>query len=311
MWDSWYAEHEGLHHAFFLHAPRALENPHARHHQARVGHATSPDLTSWDLHEPALEPSPHPSWDDQAIWTGCVVRGPGDQWFMYYTGISRADNAEVQRIGIATSTDLHTWTRLGDGPVLEADPRWYETDPSRTVDGVAWRDPWVFKAEDGRWHMLITASAAGHPADTGGVIGHAVSDDMVEWTALPPLTTPGRHRCLEVPQVAHIDGQHLLVFSVPRAETENDPLPLGDVWAASAVGPLGPYDIDAAWRIDDTGLYAGRLVEASPGEWALMGFINVHNDDFLGAIADPRPLQRHTIRVAVSDNMPHQTVLDR
>lgn len=309
MWDSWYIEHDGRHHAYFLHAPRALGDPHARHLHARVGHATSSDLIDWTLHEPALTPAEEAAWDDQAIWTGCVVRGTDGRWFMFYTGISRGDGATVQRIGVATSTDLHTWTRAGETPVLEADPRWYETDPGRTIDGVAWRDPWVFRGDDSRWHMLLTASAAGHPAETGGVIGHAVSDDLVTWTAMPPLTDPGRHRCLEVPQVARLADRHVLVFSVPRAETEDDPLPLGDVWAAGARGPLGKYDLQAAWRVDETGLYAGRLVERTPGEWVLMGFLNAVDGEFRGALADPRPVDASLVRTAVRADTSRHTVL--
>lgn len=302
VWDSWYTTHDGQHHAYFLHAPRALGDPNARHHSARIGHASSADLVHWTVHEPALLPAAGPAWDDQATWTGCVVRAHDGTWFMFYTGISRADRCLVQRIGLAVSTDLHTWTRVGDSPLVTADERWYETDPDRTVDGVAWRDPWVFEGPDGRWHMLLTASAAGWPAPTGGVIGHAVSDDLLTWEVLPPVTAPGRHRCLEVPQTATVADRHVLLFSVPRAETDTHRNPLGDTWCAPADGPLGRYDIDAAWRVDDSGLYAGRLVERAPGEWVLMGFVNVRGDEFVGVIDDPRPVDPRTLRVSTSSD---------
>lgn len=298
IWDSWYVAHDGRHHAYFLHAPRSLGHPKDRHRHARIGHATSWDLMAWTVHEPALAPAAGPAWDDQATWTGCVVREPGGRWLMFYTGIGRQDRCREQRIGLAVSTDLHTWRRAAEQPVVTADPRWYETDPSRTFDGVAWRDPWVFQGPDRRWHMLLTASAAGWPATTGGVIGHAVSDDLLKWEVLPPLTEPGRHRCLEVPQVATVDGQHLLVFSVPRVETEGDPNPLGDTWCARAEGPLGAFDLEHPWRIEESGLYAGRLVERSTADWVLMGFINVPDDEFIGIVDDPWPLDPVTLRVS-------------
>ena len=56
----------------------------------------------------------------------------------------------------------------------------------RTVDGVAWREPWVFEGSDGRWHMLLTASAARWPDATVRLIGRAVSDELIAWKVLPP-----------------------------------------------------------------------------------------------------------------------------
>ena len=244
-----------------------------------------------------MAPAPGPAWDDTATWTGCVVREPGGRWLMFYTGVGEQDECREQRIGLAVSTDLHTWTRVLAEPVLTADPRWYETDPDRTIDGVAWRDPWVFMGQDGRWHMLLTASAADWPAATGGVIGHAVSDDLLNWEALPPLTAPGQHRCLEVPQVATVDEQQILVFSAPRDEIDGMPSPVGDTWCARADGPLGSFDIDGAWMIENSGLYAGRLVERSEGEWVLMGFVNMRDDEFVGVVDDPQPLDPSTLRV--------------
>lgn len=267
------------------------------------------------MHDPALRPSPAPAWDDLAIWTGCVVPTPDGGWLMFYTGVSRADGASVQRIGAAHSPDLHTWQRMGDAPLVCADPRWYETRPEHTVDGVAWRDPWVFADQDGRWHMLVTASAVDWGAATGGVIGHAVSDDLLRWEVRPPLTQPGRHRCLEVPQVVEVAGKHLLVHSIPRAENAEDALPLGDTWCAAAEGPLGPYDLDDAWRLEDSGLYAGRLVERDHGELVLMGFVNVdaempiHDREFVGVIDDPRPLDPDTLRAAGPTAEPSGTAI--
>jgi beta-fructofuranosidase len=297
VWDSWYIAAKQHHHVFYLQAPRSLGDPHARHHAASIGHATSIDLVEWTLHRTALQPHAGPAWDDQATWTGCVVEAPDGSYVLYYTGIGRADHCREQRIGIAVSEDLEIWTRWSDGPAVIADPRWYETDPAQTIDGVAWRDPWVFTGPDGRWHMLVTASAAGWPAATGGVIGHAVSDDMFNWEVLPPLTQPGTARCLEVPQVAEVGDRFVLVYSVPRPETAGDALPQGDIWCADAEGPLGPFDTNNSWKMDETGLYAGRLVRVGDS-WKLMGFINSYDDEFIGALDDPRPVDVDTLRAS-------------
>ena len=105
-----------------------------------------------------------------------------------------------ERIGLATSEDLTTWTRH-PGPVLEPDPLRYELlDPEAWFDQ-AWRDPWVFRGPDGAFHAYVTARAAEGPARGRAVIGHARSDDLVRWEVLPPVTRPMGFGQMEVPQL--------------------------------------------------------------------------------------------------------------
>jgi beta-fructofuranosidase len=294
VWDSWYADDAGLHHVFFLRASRALGDPDRRHLRASVGHAVSSDYSDWTLVPDALVPSDAPGWDDQAIWTGSTVQAPDGTWRMFYTGISRADGTTVQRIGVAASADLVTWTRLGAGPLLEADPRWYEAEPTAEWGEVAWRDPWVFRDPQGDgWHMLITARAnTGDPANRG-VVGHAWSPDLETWTVRPPLSSPAGFGQLEVLQVAEADGRWRLLFSCfpgelgPERRASDDRR--GDVYLVEAAGPLGPFDIESAVSLDAPGLYAARIVDVD-GAASVMGFRNDGNDGFGGEIPDPLPL---------------------
>ena len=50
------------------------------------------------------------------------------------------------------------------GPVIEADPRWYETRPGPRQ--VHWRDPWLWRATDGGLHVMVTARV--NPASRTG-----------------------------------------------------------------------------------------------------------------------------------------------
>src|SRR5690606_24061888 len=107
---------------------KSLGDPELRHRNARIGHATSADLTDWTDHGEVLAPGREGSFDETATWTGSVVRGTGGPWHMFYTGASfRSPDgpANVQSIGVATSWDLHTWHKR-DGFVLRADPAHYE-----------------------------------------------------------------------------------------------------------------------------------------------------------------------------------------
>src|SRR4051794_23085082 len=154
IWDFWVATDGPGVHLFHLQAPRALGDPERRHRHATIGHAVSRDLRTWRPLPDALGAGPPGAFDDLATWTGSVIRH-GGRWHMHYTGIARAADGAVQRIGRATSTDLVHWERTATR--VEADPRWYET-LGPDVGEQHWRDPWVFHdPATRRFHMLVCA----------------------------------------------------------------------------------------------------------------------------------------------------------
>ncbi len=284
VWDFWtvYDARSCDHHLFFLHAPRSLGDPDLRHHHARVGHAVSDDLLHWDrLEDPLPEPA---AFDDLAQWTGCTVRGRGG-WWLFTSGLARADGGAVQRIGSATSRDLHAWTRTQ--LLLEADARWYaKSRPDRPDE--AWRDPWVVRGDDGRWHMYVTA----RDADTGsGVVGHAVSADLVAWEVQLPLSEPtGIFDQLEVIQVVEVEGRWVLLFSCLSTEMPGAVAGSGGVWSVPVDGPGAPVDVASAVRVTDERLYVGKVVH-DLGAAYLMAFRNRGPDgQFEGGVTDPIPL---------------------
>ncbi|MFC3505473.1 family 43 glycosylhydrolase [Micromonospora krabiensis] len=299
VWDSWYVrDDDGRWHAFFLRASRALHDPDRRHLRATIGHAVSTDLRTWELTADALVPADSPAFDDLATWTGCTVRGPDGRWYLYYTGVSRAEDGLVQRIGLAVSDDLVTWHRHGTGPLVEADPTWYELLDRDAWYEQAWRDPWVFPDPDGDgWHMLVTARAKHGPARERGVVGHATSPDLLSWTVRPPLSTPAGFGHLEVPQVAVVDGQSVLLFCTNAIADPGR----GDhtVWVAPAPSVRGPWDIAAARPAGHPHLYAPRLVEDGDRGWAMLGFVDRVDGAFVGELSDPVPFHLPAFDAAV------------
>lgn len=293
VWDFWIADDGKSYHLFFLHAPKSLGNPDLRHRNARIGHATSTDLRTWTSHGQAFPAGEPGSFDGTATWTGSVARGTDGLWRMYYTGsrfLSPDTNANIETIGMLTSPDLFTWTKL-PGPILTADPRWYETLGTSSWPEEAWRDPWVFPDADGKtWHMLVTARANSGDVMHRGVVGHATSADMEHWQPQPPLSAPVYDFAhLEVFQLVTIGGQTYVVFScdTPRLSGQLAGQ-MGGIWWMRALGPTGRFDIGGAKLLAGQDLYAGRLVQDRAGQWNLMAFENrVVDGAFTGSITDP------------------------
>lgn len=298
VWDFWLADDGDLFHLYYLHAPKALGDQQLRHRNARIGHATSTDLSSWtDLGE-VLAPGEAGDFDETATWTGSIVRGDDGDWRMFYAGsrfLTADSHANIETIGLAKSADLHNWVK-STGPIAVADAQWYETLGSSSWPEEAWRDPWVFADPSGNgWHMLITARANHGDESDRGVIGHATSKDLDHWDVQPPLTRPGAgFKHLEVPQVTTIDDRHVLVFSCDTAALAGAYAATGNpggIWVSEVSSLVGPYDATAATLIAAEELYSGRFIQDRNGRWVLLAFENGMADgDFVGVLADPIPV---------------------
>ncbi len=300
IWDSWYVQVDGVTHAFYLHASRALGDPERRHRHPIVGHAVSTDLTEWTVVQDAVIVSDAPAFDDGTTWTGSVVQADDGVWWMFYTGTSLAENAQVQRVGAATSPDLLTWTKV-PGLLVEAAPEYYEQLDLSLWHDQAWRDPWVFRfAGEQTWQMLVTARAnTGDPA-VRGVLGHATSDDLHTWTVQPPLSQPGQgFGQLEVFQFEIVDGVPILLFCCGVAELSPERQAAGEVGGVYSVpvdARLEKVDFTGAALFDRTDLYAARLLQDADGGWVLLGFLNMVDGEFVGELSDPIPVTADAAR---------------
>jgi beta-fructofuranosidase len=296
VWDFWLADDGERHHLYYLHAPQSLGNPDLRHRNARIGHASSMDLTHWTDHGRIFDAGLPGSFDGSATWTGSVVRDPTGLWRLFYTGsrfLSPDSNANIETIGLATSPDLSAWTKQ-PGPILVADPAHYETLGTSSWPEEAWRDPWVFWDEPSqRWHMLLTARSKMGTEPDRGVMGHATSPDLVNWRVEPALSRPGAGFAhLEVFQVVEVEGRQHIVFCCDSAKlTGARAGDRGGVWTQPLDRFPGEVDFSAARLLVDERLYAGRIAFDRKGRAVLLAFNNVTADgQFMGGISDPLPV---------------------
>ena len=178
VWDFSIVRADAVYHIYYHTIPLAA--PGAANGDT-IWHATSPDLAHWTVRGPVLVTAGAAGWEQGALWAPSVVRddAAGD-WVMLYTGCDPSMN---QRIGLARSTDLDSWTRDPVNPVIEPDTTQYLWSTSTSWSN--FRDPFLYRQDD-QWHVLVTArkQLAGQAT---GVLYHAVSPDLVHWTDVGPL----------------------------------------------------------------------------------------------------------------------------
>jgi beta-fructofuranosidase len=213
---------------------------------------------------------------------------------MFYTGTSREDGGDIQRIGAATSKDLLNWMKISGEAMVEADSAHYELLDYEIWHDQAWRDPWVFQSEDQRWHMLITARSKSGQRFERGVAAHAVSDDLRNWEVLPPVTKPDTgFGQMEVIQVVEIDGVPTMIWCCgvkELSEKAKAKYGTGGMFSVTGGSLLGPFDVSQAVRFPHPSLYAARVVKHE-GKWYMLGFIDEIDGKFVGELSDPIPIK--------------------
>jgi len=303
IWDSWYV-HDGLRwHGFFLQADKSLGDPDLRHFNVSQGHAISDDLVDWTHLGTCLAPSAGPAWDDYTTWTGSVVRGDDGLWHLFYTGSRHSEQGLYQRIGHATSTNLHDWQRVGDGFCLDLEgpsaDRYETTHAVGQWHDRAMRDPWVMRDPAGTgWLMFFTARVPGiAEPNAGGAIGFATSPDLVAWTLQPPVFSGGFGQ-LEVPQVFRQGDKWYCLFCTSGSHWSeayrrfNPQAPVTGTHYLIADDPRGPWHIAPGDFFDGAEpcrRYAARIVETPEG-LRILGFADNGKAHFGGYVMDPEPV---------------------
>jgi hypothetical protein len=194
---------------------------------SHIEHYVSTDLRSLEYAGVALRTNPD-GWDSDGLWAPSVVEY-GGVYFMFYTGVEGRGSGSVQRIGLATSEDLVTWTRLpvnrcpgttGDGCIYECDEPWTTWGGPPGDYNQQCRDPFVLWDPDNeRWVLFATARSK----NGFGVVTVAYSTDRVQWSGggfidgtrrlasgIDGQTTGGQ---AENPHVMSRSGTYYLLFT--------------------------------------------------------------------------------------------------
>ncbi len=240
--DFAFLKKDGVYHLFYIRHNDDLPYPDT---EKDFGHAVSTDLYHWQQLPPVMAVDPQ-GWDNRHVWAPHIVYSLGLYW-MYYTGVTHRPPQfmETQRIGLAVSTDLMNWYRVGD-PVWQTNAApwaWWKPDE----EGVACRDPFVMLDErtPGTWLMYYTASPANDTSATVVGVARSPFGNPGEWQDLKPLWathwTVSYNRLTESPHLFKHNGRWFLFM------TSNSGQPLTFYTSTDPTGDAG------AWS------YRGRL----------------------------------------------------
>lgn len=139
---------------------------------------------------------------DAAIGTGSTVYNDADGlYYTFYTGNkyqpTSADNGQV--VMVATSSDFKTWTKNRNF-YLKGDAYGYGKND--------FRDPFVFKGDDGLFHMLVSTVRG-----SKGVLAEFTSSDLLSWNHAGVFMTMMWDRFYECPDVFKMGDWWYLVYS--------------------------------------------------------------------------------------------------
>ncbi|WP_169788797.1 hypothetical protein [Vulgatibacter incomptus] len=137
----------------------------------------SADGLDWKDETVVLEPARN-GWEDGMTIDSVSVLEHEGRFFLWY---GMTDSAHVGRLGLATSDDGLSWTRVGSAPVLEPGPRGTFDEQGISTPTVAFRDGHFVL-----WYTAIYGGVERVPSNS--VLAMATSHDGVKWTrATHPL----------------------------------------------------------------------------------------------------------------------------
>lgn len=181
---------------------------------------------------------------DAALGTGSTIYNEAEKlYYTFYTG--HTSRQEV--VMMATSSDFKTWTK-SKSFYLQGDDYGYSVKD--------FRDPFVFKGDDGQYHMIVSTQQG-----TKGVLAEFTSTDLKSWESKGVFMSMMWDRFYECPDIFKMGDWWYLVYS------EKDPVmrkvqyfkgrTLEDLKACT-VNDAGLWPDSREGMLDSRAFYAGK-----------------------------------------------------
>lgn len=187
---------------------------------------------------------------DAAIGTGSTIYDENSKlYYTFYTGNkynpTASDNG--QAIMYATSSDFKTWTKCKSF-ILKGDDYGYSKND--------FRDPFLFKGDDGKYHMLVATTKNGK-----GTIADFISADLKSWEDNGTFQNMMWDRFYECPDVFKMGNWWYLVYSDKSSFMRKVQYFKGrtlDELKACTANDAGIWPDDHEGFLDSRGFYAGK-----------------------------------------------------
>ncbi len=187
---------------------------------------------------------------DAAIGTGSTVYNESDKlYYTFYTGhrYQPDSNENGEAVMVATSPDFKTWTKSRTF-FLKGDDYGYSKNE--------FRDPFVFKGDDGKYHMLVSTLSG-----SKGTIAEFTSTDLKAWVHEGAFMTMMWDRFYECPDVFKMGDYWYLVYSEKHAALRRVQYFKGKTLAdlkACTANDAGLWPDGHEGFLDSRGFYAGK-----------------------------------------------------
>ena len=176
------------------------------------GHAVSRDMLRWE-HLPAAL-APDTAADTQGCFSGSAVQTDDGRLALYYTGVYRNEKGEERQAQCAAFGDGLNFHKAAGNPLISA------AHLPVGCSHVDFRDPKVWRAEDGRYYMVT-----GSRTDTrDGAILLFVSENGLDWRYAAELDAScGKYgKMWECPDFFELDGMQVLITSPQEMQATAD-----------------------------------------------------------------------------------------
>lgn len=187
---------------------------------------------------------------DAAIGTGSTIYDEASKlYYTFYTGNKYLPTGDesAQAVMVATSPDFKTWTKNRTFLLKGQDFGYDKND---------FRDPFVFKGDDGKFHMLVSTKKSGK-----GSLAEFVSDDLTNWTDNGVFMTMMWDRFYECPDLFKMGDYWYLVYSEIHHAVRRVQYFKGrtlDELKACTANDAGIWPDGHEGFLDSRGLYAGK-----------------------------------------------------
>lgn len=260
------------------------------------GHAVSKDLLHWNYLPAAL--APDQLYDKDGCFSGSAIEMPDGRQLLMYTGMKKEPKIEGGFSEIQTQC-----IAIGDGIDYEKypfNPVLNEKDLPEGASRHDFRDPKIWKTEDGMYYCLIGS----RPADGSGQLLLYSSEDCIHWKYEKVLAANHNRigKMWECPDFFELDGKAVILTSpqdmMPQGfeyHNGNGTLCLIGTFDEKHNAFTEEYNQSIDYGID---FYAPQTILTEDGRRVMIGWMqnwdtcNLHspNQSWFGQMSLPREL---------------------